>query len=98
MKLIQVGRRRINLEYLIMDEENDGTEETAHIPAGGVRVTMEAGKEFNLVGEDAETYRRHACDQVMNDPEDHSDDPGSATIGYPVDPSTGERRKGNACG
>jgi hypothetical protein len=68
MYLIRVGRRRINLEYLIMDEENDGTAETAHIPPGGVRVTMEAGKEFDLTGDDATTYKRQVNEAVCPDP------------------------------
>lgn len=68
MHLIRVGRRRINLEYLIMDEANDGTPETAHIPSGGIRVTLEAGKEFDLVGDDADAYNRQANEAVCPDP------------------------------
>jgi len=64
VQLIRVGRRRINLEYLIMDEQHDGTPETAHIPAGGVRVTLESGIAFDLVGEEADSYNR-AVDEAL---------------------------------
>jgi hypothetical protein len=37
MKLIRVGRRWINLEYLIMGEEADGTQETARRRADHAR-------------------------------------------------------------
>lgn len=67
MKLIKVGRRRINLEYLIMDEKHDGTPVTAHIPPGGIRVTMESGVEFELVGEEAVEYDRLA-DEALAQP------------------------------
>lgn len=57
MKLIRVGRRRINLEYLIMDEEYGTDPEPVGIPPGCIRVTLEQGKEFVLSGGDAESYR-----------------------------------------
>jgi hypothetical protein len=68
MKLIRVGRRWINLEYLIMGEENDGTPETGHIPAGALRLTLESGKEFDLGDGDADKTRRHMAVFVLPDP------------------------------
>lgn len=57
MLLIHIGRLRLNLEYLICDEEGDGTPATAGLPPGDIRVTLERGKEFVLSGEDAARYR-----------------------------------------
>lgn len=68
MILIRVGRRRLNLCYLVMDEENDMTPDTAHIPPRGVRVTMEFGREFNLHGADADQYRRQVMLFLQPDP------------------------------
>ncbi len=68
MKLIRVGRRWINLEYLIMGEEHDGSPETASIPPGGVRLTLESGKEFNLDNGDADKCRRHMAVFVLPEP------------------------------
>lgn len=70
MLLIRVGRRRINLEYLIEDEEGDGTPESSHIPMGGVLVTLQRGKEFVLVGPEADSYRRQVEPYVLGDPGD----------------------------
>lgn len=91
VKLIRVGRRRINLEYLICDEEGDGSEETKTIPAGGVRITLESGKEFDVVGDDAEKYRRHVEALLMPDPGPGPDSERSGAVAHAVDPSSGQR-------
>lgn len=70
MKLIKIGRRWINLEYLIMGEEHDGTPETAHIPPGGVRITLESGKEFDLTNGDADKCKRFVGEFFLPDPAD----------------------------
>jgi hypothetical protein len=98
MHLIRVGRRRINLEYLIMDEANDGTPETAHIPPGGIRVTLEAGKEFDLTGDDAASYNRQVegvvCPDATAKPSERSPVVGHAVRrGGAAQPRIPEQRK-----
>jgi hypothetical protein len=57
MYVIRAGRRLLNLDYMIMAEEG---EPGSPVPPGSVRVTMESGKEFDLVGPDADEFRRGA--------------------------------------
>lgn len=83
MLLIQVGHLRINLEYLICDQEGDGTPATAGLPPGDIRITLERGKEFVLCGEDAESYRRQVEPYVLRDPAD-GDSAGSSSDRGPV--------------
>lgn len=79
MKLVRIGRRWINIEYLILGEENDGSPETVSIPTSGVRVTLEAGKEFDLDNGDADKFRRYLEDCCLPDPAEnlvaHDDGP-----------------------
>src|SRR4051794_15737536 len=84
MQLIRVGRRTINLEYLIMDEEGDGT---TGVPAGVTRVTLESGKEFDLTGADASLYRRHV--DLFLQPDPAARPPNSGAVGTSIDPQTG---------
>jgi hypothetical protein len=88
MHVIQVGRRRLNLQFLVMDEEFDGTPETAHLPPGGVRVTMVCGKEFDLTAPWADVYRRQVAAIVEPDPGKDLPMPKSTTVD--VDPRTGQ--------
>lgn len=87
MHLIQVGRRRLNLEYLVMDEEYDGTDETRNIPAGGIRVSMECGEQFNLASAEADVYRRQVLLVLATDPGPPLAAPPSHTLD--VDPKSG---------
>lgn len=59
MHLVQVGRRWINLEYMILAEQWDGSTETAAIPQGGLRVTLEDGKGFDLPPPESDELARH---------------------------------------
>ena len=51
-----------------MDEEGDGSPETADLPLGAIRVTLQRGKEFVLSGDDAIAYRRQVEPFVLRDP------------------------------
>jgi hypothetical protein len=77
VKLIRVGKRTLNLEYMVMDEEHDGSADMLQVPLGGLRVTMERGKEFILCRADAELFRRFVDSELLPLPELPSDQPGS---------------------
>ena len=61
MYLIRVGRRTLNLCYLVMSEEGAQGET---VPPGVVRITMESGKEFDLKGTDADAYLRAESEAI----------------------------------
>jgi hypothetical protein len=87
MKLIRVGKRVINLEYLILAEEWDGTPETGQLVPGAVRVTLESGRVLTLSNGDAETFLRCLDEEIPRKP----DQEGAQVItGQPYDPQTGE--------
>jgi hypothetical protein len=86
MYLIQVGRRRLNLEYVIMDEEGDGDD----IPAGVVRVTMLRGRQFELSGSEADLYRRHIGGLLAPEPGAVSGG-RSGAVAQVIDPRSGVR-------
>jgi hypothetical protein len=83
MYLIKAGRRILNLEFMIMSEEGDAG---SPVPPGCVRVTMNAGKEFDLVGTEADEFRRaaHRATQVKRE----GSGEGHATMAVRVDPSS----------
>jgi hypothetical protein len=94
LHLIRVGIRRINLIYLVFDVEGDGSPDTAGIPVGAIRVTLERGEAFVLMGDDADSYRRQVERFVLPDP---AAPPASAFAGpsvggpapRPVEPEPG---------
>ena len=57
MFIVKVGRRWLNYNYLIEAEEGGGE---GPIRPDAIRVTMASGREFDLIGPDAEAFRRGA--------------------------------------
>ncbi len=72
MHLVHVGRRWINLDYLILVELWDGSPETGTIPEGGMWVCLESGKEFVLGPPDSDHLTRHLSEAVTPDLADPS--------------------------
>jgi hypothetical protein len=58
MILVRVGRRWLNLEYLILAEEWGDPEEPHSWGPGGLRVTLVSGRVFDLPPAEATTVRR----------------------------------------
>ncbi len=87
MHLIKVGRRRLNIDYLIMDEEWDGTDDTQNIPTGGAQVTMKHGLTFTLNAADAEVYRRQIA--LLVTPDCGPELPGAPSRTTDVEPKSG---------
>lgn len=69
MKLVRVGKRTLNLEKLVMDEEIDGSSDAVHVQLGGLKVTMMKGKEFVLCPEEAAIFRRYVDAELLPFPE-----------------------------
>jgi hypothetical protein len=82
MKLIRVGHRWVNLEYLISGEEHDDAKAES-VPIGGLRLTLETGKEFDLDGSDADKCRRHLESLCLPDP-------GEDLVAHDEGPEEGE--------
>ncbi len=89
MKLIRVGYRWVNLEYLISGDEHDPAAADV-VPIGALRLTLETGKEFDLHGSDAEKCRRHLESLCLPDP-------GADTVAHEEGPeqeeTPGRKRK-----
>jgi hypothetical protein len=85
MKLVKVGKRVVNLEYLILAEEWDGTPDTGQLAPGDVRITLETGRTIDLRNGDAALFMKFLEDEVMRPPHE----PGVA-FGVACDPVTGE--------
>lgn len=88
LRLIRVGRRVINLEYLIVAEEWDGTAETEQLMPGGVRLTLETGRVLTLQDGDADTLLKHLEEEAPRTP--HPAGRVEAVVGRQCDPATGE--------
>jgi hypothetical protein len=85
MRMIRIGRHRLNLEYLIRDERGDGSPDTK-VPKGVVRIVMATGEHIDLRGEDADRYLDLTENVVGIDPDETPFGTSSSTH---LDPRTG---------
>lgn len=89
MRIIQLGRRWINLEYLICAEPIDATAEGQ--PAA-FRVILESGIVRDLGPDEAETLKRHLAELTQARPD------ATATQAVPVREISRRRRPPSAVG
>lgn len=83
MHIVRVGRRYYNLEYLIVAEP---VEPADNGEGGGLLVTMEPGKEYRLVGAEADEFTSLLGQALAPPPRPSS----SGAVGHEVDPRTGD--------
>jgi hypothetical protein len=92
LKPIRVGRKVINLEYMILSEEWDGTPETEQLMPGGVRVTLETGRSLVFNAQQAEEFLRRLEEVVPAVKREVPCDPGQPGIASEFDTDTGQPR------
>jgi hypothetical protein len=87
MNLIRLGKRFINLDYMILAEEWDGQAEAPGFGPGAVRLTLESGRVLDLGPVEAEALLRRLGELVAEGP----GAPGTAAVSVspPLDPQTG---------
>lgn len=91
MHLVRIGRRVINLEYLILAEDREGEGPPL------LRVVLEAGNVFELFGDEAAQLRERLNrllspagePAASSPPPPPPPPPGPSAVGRHVDPGTG---------
>ena len=83
MHLVRVGKRVVNLEYLILSEEWDGGPETVQLAPGRVRVTLESGRVLVLDETDSAEWLRSLESELTPCPD-------LPAFARPYDPATGD--------
>lgn len=91
---LRVGPHVFNKNFIVRSLEKDGTETTADLPEGGVRVVCLPGDAIVLVGAEAEIFRREMLEEApirayVPDPHRAASAGGSLSLDPRTEPGPG---------